>query len=86
MEGFDKHSAPSIPRTPLVSAPESDLHRNGNVAAMLDRRAAARNGSAEETAATTLSVEQLRSRTRAGYGIESACSYFLEQERGRLLK
>lgn len=78
---FDEHSAPSILRNPLVCVSESDLHRDGNVAAMLDRRAAAR----KEAAASALSAEQLRSRTETFRwdGIKSTCSYFTEQERGK---
>lgn len=55
--------------------------RDGNVAAMLDWRAAAR----KEAVASALSAEQLRSRTETFYwdGIKSACSYFTEQERGK---
>lgn len=48
--------SPTYP--PLVCVSESDLNRDGNVAAMLDRRAAAQRAT-KEAAASVLSAEQL---------------------------
>lgn len=67
---------------PPLSVSEANLHRDGNVAAMLDRRAAARNSAMKEKAASALSAEQLRLFPGI-HGIKSACSCFTEQQRGK---